>query len=300
VTDTCAQSSLSRAEALTGTAPVATGWVLIEQPGPWGPKALHDSGLDPALGRRLAAAVADLPVRVQLVRRPSGTWSRPGVRTVVLNHAGRPPWTEVLELTDDALLETLDPAETLSATPPGVGAPYERPLLLVCTHGRRDRCCATLGRPVADTLAALHPEATWEVSHVGGHRFAGNLVVLPEGLVYGGLGVAEAVEVVDLHRAGRLDPSRLRGRSALERPAQAAEQAVLAAIDADHLGAAWVERLEVGPDGTHLATVATAGGVRYHVEVVREPTDDPFLLSCDATEPEDPGVHRVLGMTPVR
>jgi hypothetical protein len=300
VTDTCAQSSRARPEALIGTAPVATGWVLVEQPGPWGPKALHGSGLDPTLGRRLASAVADVPVRVQLVRRPSGAWSRPGRRSVVLNHAGRTPWTEVLELSDDALLETLDPTLTLAATPPGIGAPHDGPLLLVCTHGRRDRCCATLGRPVADTLAAMYPHATWEVSHVGGHRFAGNLVVLPEGLVYGGLGVAEAVRVVDLHRVGRVERSLLRGRSALSRPAQTAELAVLDRLDDDHLGAARVEELETGPDGTHRAVVTTAGGVRYHVEVVRQPTGDPFLLSCDATEPEDPGVHRVRTLTPDR
>ena len=46
------------------------------------------------------------------------------------------------------------------------------PMLLVCTHGVHDTCCAVRGRPVAAALARRWPEATWECSHVGGDRFA--------------------------------------------------------------------------------------------------------------------------------
>ena len=59
------------------------------------------------------------------------------------------------------------------------------PLFGVCTHGRHDACCAERGRPVAAALTASHPAETWEISHMGGDRFAANMVVLPEGLYYG-------------------------------------------------------------------------------------------------------------------
>ena len=62
----------------------------------------------------------------------------------------------------------------------------------VCTHGRHDACCAERGRPVAAALAAAHPEQTWEVSHIGGDRFAANVLVLPDGLYYGRVSAADA------------------------------------------------------------------------------------------------------------
>ncbi len=46
------------------------------------------------------------------------------------------------------------------------------PLALVCTNGKRDRCCALLGRPLAAELASSGVEGVWEVTHLGGHRFS--------------------------------------------------------------------------------------------------------------------------------
>ena len=47
------------------------------------------------------------------------------------------------------------------------------PVVVVCTHGRRDVCCAERGRPLAAATALEHPGAVWESTHVGGDRFAG-------------------------------------------------------------------------------------------------------------------------------
>ncbi len=66
-----------------------------------------------------------------------------------------------------------------------VRAPLADPILLVCTNGKRDACCALRGRALMTALAADHAERTWECTHLGGHRFAGNLVCLPHGIVYG-------------------------------------------------------------------------------------------------------------------
>lgn len=295
----CALTSRAGAEELAGTAPVATGWLLVEQPGSWGPTALRDSGLDDAVAAGLELAAAEVPVRVQLVRRPGrrGHHGRPSVRTVVLAHTGPTPWAEVLELRDDAALADLDPAVTLEARPPGIGLPVRLPLLLVCTHGRRDRCCATHGRPIVDALAALHQDQVWETSHVGGHRFAGNLVVLPEGLVYGALDVPRALRTVDLHLAGRLEVTYARGRSGLDRPAQAAELALRRTLGEDRLDA--LVTIEHVPDEHGGATVELrhADGRHWRVEIVHEPTHEPRPLSCDA-EAQDPGRYRAVSIAP--
>ncbi len=67
---TCATASRDLFEPLAGTAATARTWLLLEQPGPWGAKALTSSHLDPALGRALEDAAEGTGVRVALIRRP--------------------------------------------------------------------------------------------------------------------------------------------------------------------------------------------------------------------------------------
>lgn len=313
MTEHCSTASRAAEEPLAGTAPVAVGWLLVEQPGPWGRDALTDSGLDPAVGAGLAVASADLPVRVQTIRRPTLMPTPPVTeRTVVLAHVGPSPWAESLSIGSADELLDLDPEVCTAGEPPGLGTPVTDPLLLVCTHGKRDRCCATLGRPIAAALGALYHDQVWEVSHVGGHRFAGNLVVLPHGLVFGGLGVPTAVRAADLLLAGRVDAEHLRGRSGLGRPAQAAEVFVRRELGLDHLDALRVNavasdgdrhHVEVtvlddpgpmtgpGPDGGGRPPARATG--RWLVEVVREPLGAAFATSCDADAPEDPHAFRL-------
>ena len=298
----CADHIRTSGEPLAGTAPTALGWFCVEQPGAWGRDAVRASGLPPAVADALTHKAADLDVRLQLLRRPArrdgrdGRGAGPGTRAVLLAHAGATPWLEVLEVADVAELADLDPAVCLAPTPPGLGRATAEPHHLVCTHGKRDRCCATWGRPVADTLAALHPARTWEVSHVGGHRFAGNLVVLPHGNVHGGLDVAGAVRVVDLLAARRLDLPTARGRSGLPRPAQAADVLARLALDVDALDAVTVGEIDPLGDGRSRVHLDVDGRA-YVAEVVRTPTGQPRRVSCDADEPEDPGVWRLVSLT---
>jgi hypothetical protein len=298
---TCVLLARAHDAQAAGTAPVAAGWMLVEQPGPWGRDALRESGLDPAVGSALERRAGD-GVRVQLVRRPGlgGATRTPASRTVVLAHTGPRPWAEQLEVASDAELVALDPAVTREPTPPGLGLRVEQPVWLVCTHGRRDRCCATYGRPIVDALAALHGDAVWEVSHVGGHRFAGNLVALPDGAVYGALQVAEALRVLDLHRAGRYDLGHLRGRSALPRAAQAAEILARTELGIDRRDAVTVgEVAAAGTDGS-VAVHLEVEGHPYVATVRREPTGTAYAQSCDTDEVEDPGHWHLATLTTTR
>jgi hypothetical protein len=60
-------------------------------------------------------------------------------------------------------------------------------LHLVCTHGTRDRCCGTLGFPVYRALAESSSRRVLQVSHLGGHRYAPVVLVLPEWRFFGHL-----------------------------------------------------------------------------------------------------------------
>ena len=224
----CATASQERDEPLAATASRVERWLLVEHRGPWGPASVPSSRMPVAAARALAATAATARARLLLLRRPAGVpcddgrWvfavnSLPGAEQVLARH-----------VSDDAELLDLEPP--YGPATPG-WAPVGSPLLLVCTHGRHDRCCATRGRPVARALAAAHPQATWECSHVGGDRFAANLVVLPEGLYVGRVDAADVVSVVTELAAGRLPAGHVRGRSSLPLPTQAAQEFVREKLD---------------------------------------------------------------------
>jgi len=211
---------------MLGTAAPATRWLLVEHPGGWAPAALDSPGIDDAVADRLHRTALAVGGRVVLIRRP-GRAVVPGPpehrRWTVVDLDGRQQWGTWRRSED-----LLAAGAALSAGPvDSSGGHVPEPLFLVCTHGRHDACCAVRGRPVAQALAARWPQQTWECTHIGGDRFAANLLVVPDGTVYGGLDAANAVEVVQRHVAGAVDVDHLRGFSAHRPPVQAALAAVL-------------------------------------------------------------------------
>lgn len=62
--------------------------------------------------------------------------------------------------------------------------------VLVCTHGRRDRCCGSMGTSLFMDLQARTDQSCWSgirlwrTSHTGGHRFAPTVLILPEGTLW--------------------------------------------------------------------------------------------------------------------
>ncbi len=260
----CATASNLRDEPLAGTATHVRTWVLIEHSGPWGDDALLDARLPDGLGPALKQQAKAYRAKVLLVRRAraSSDPERPNVFAVHADH--RLPRVEHGTVAD--LREVLDLDLTSFRDGGSTGlAPYEGSLFCVCTNGRHDACCAEFGRPVAMALDDAHPEETWEVSHIGGDRFAGNLVVLPEGLYYGRLDPQRAIGVAGGHLAGELDLDHLRGRSSYPMPVQAAELHLRRQLRATRIAdVELVRRATVGDVTT--ATFAVAGGT-YDVRV---------------------------------
>ncbi|MFZ3567652.1 sucrase ferredoxin [Streptomyces sp. BH097] len=228
--NTCTTASRDLEEPLAGTAATARTWLLIEQPGPWGAKALVSSHLDPEVGRALESAADGTGVRVALIRRPGRHADYHAAERHQVYVAHTVPGNTWLRSTTVATPEELlrlDFAALGAGRHGGFGAPHEGgPLALVCTNGKRDRCCALLGRPLASELASSEGEGVWEVTHLGGHRFSPTLLVLPYGYAYGRSSAADVMETLDAVRSDRIVLHGCRGSSAWDRPGQAAELAV--------------------------------------------------------------------------
>jgi hypothetical protein len=245
-----------------GTAGSQRAYLLVDWPLPWPRDVGEITGLA-ALRPALSAAGA----RLQAMVAPGDT----SQRRVILYHRREGPFVrfERRQL-DVEPPDVVDAAMTLLA---GVGAdagagaggwagadPADVADLLVCTHGRRDRCCGSLGTDLALGLLADpgRPGPGVRVSrtsHTGGHRFAPTAMLFPQGTAWA-FADADLLDTVT-HRRGDVSAvlPHYRGCVGLGRPAlQAAERAVLG-----HLGWSLWDRPRWGQE-------LGDGRVRLHVE----------------------------------
>lgn len=107
--------------------------------------------------------------------------------------------------------------------------------VFICTHGARDQRCGVCGPPLYERFAAeiaargleghVH---LYRSSHVGGHRYAGNVLIYPTGDWYGYVTPAAVpVLVEEAVLGGRIVPELWRGRMGLAPDAQIALLAAL-------------------------------------------------------------------------
>ncbi|MEU9331885.1 sucrase/ferredoxin-like family protein [Streptomyces sp. NPDC048290] len=284
----CATVSRDLDEPVSGTAATARTWLLLEQPGPWGAHALTASHLDPAVGRALETAAEGTGVRVALIRRPGrhADCGTPTARQVYAAHtAPSGVWLRSATTTDPSRLLDLDFAalgrgDHRTFDTALQGRPHQGdPLALVCTNGKRDRCCALLGRPLATELTASGVPGIWEVTHLGGHRFSPTVLVLPYGYAYGRAAAHTIKEVLQGVQEGRVVVEGCRGCSAWERPGQAAELAVR--ISAREYAAGVLSVIgTVGGAPRWEVTVAHEDGRRWRVVVAQGASLPPREETC--------------------
>lgn len=302
---TCSASSELVDEPLLGTATHAATWVVLEQPGPWGRRALTQSHLDPGLGAELDKHAAEANAKVALVRRPGRHADNHDPRSFRLWVASTRPgrtWLRGGWITSPDRLRDLDwaavaggDADAVAASVPGLSPEYE-PLLLVCTNGRRDVCCAVRGRRLVDEVHGDLLGRVWESTHLGGHRFAPTAVVLPHGTSYGRLTRDLAVQVVDGARHGIFVPTGYRGRTTYPKPAQAAEDLARRHLRADGLDDLDVTAVSRDGDGW-LVTVTHADGRAWDVAVQHAEHDASRPESCGAS-PEPVATFQATTLTP--
>ena len=286
---------------MAGTASTVRSWLLLEDPGPWGRDALRDARLPERVGLELRRRCHAAGVRPLLIRRASSNASASasssgsssgGLACFAIRSGPEPPWIERIRLAKVTDALDLDLPSLGRGVRPGF-EPVDGVLFLVCTHGRRDVCCAERGRPLAQALAAAVPGATWESSHVGGDRFAGNLVAFPHGLYLGRVRPHEAAEVALSYAEGRVSLRHLRGRSCYPMPVQAAEHALRTREGLDRVDDVGLERTESRP-GVSTSTFRTPMG-RFSVSVAIEESA-PSFLTCHSLAAESAPAYRTIAI----
>jgi hypothetical protein len=209
----CAAASRANGEALHGTVARIRSWLLIEYPGPWRPDAVEESPLLPSSAkehiRKLERSGAiDRCLLIRREHTPS-----PNIRCFFVEScAPNPRITKAVISSYDELCELTSGTETTEGL-----------MYAVCTHGRHDKCCAKFGIPVFCAFRDQAGPRAWQCSHVGGDRFAANVVIFPHGIYYGRVMPEEVQEVVRRSESGEIWLERYRGRSCFPRAIQIAE-----------------------------------------------------------------------------
>jgi len=219
----CSDRALQGEEPLPGTAPVVTTWFLLEYSGRWEPEAFKDSALADPIKTHLSSLLDSIPrSRIQMIRQQSRPTSEGVALYIVLSREVHPVlYAFQLASVEDLL--TLDIAAVLAEDPAYAEFVQREPLFLVCTHGRRDKCCSRYGLPVFDMMVQSVGERVWQSSHLAGHRFAANVVCFPHGIYYGRVRPEHVHTIVKDYRENQLYPALYRGRSCYTEPVQAAE-----------------------------------------------------------------------------
>ena len=276
---TCSVLAERLGEDLAATAPKARRFLLLEQPGPWsGRNAVTHSDLDAGLAREILAFADEAGVKVHLIRRSSRRAALPARSVFVADTRRDGPWLRRTEIRD--------PAEVLGLDLEG-GEPAG-PLYAVCTHGKRDPCCARRGRPLARAMRAARPEQTWEIGHIGGHRFAATFLAFPHGLAFGRVPAAAGPRIAEALERGEIDLDHLRGRAGDPPAVQAADVLARRRLGLRGVGDVVVE--DVDGDAVTLRTPAG----RLRAAIARREAE-PRPISC-GDEPEAVPAFELTGL----
>ena len=309
----CSAFSKSAGEVATGSAPGFDRCLLIETPRPWAGNVETSITFPSPVMDTLDMAAKNGDDTKLLCVAPDDEYTERGHTTVMLFSRPEPQFAtydkheyqvprEAVPSLVEALIRRnggLDEFEAHRRDTSGVRD------VLVCTHGSRDACCATRGYPVYQTLRRkLAPEMNggmrvWQSSHLGGHRFAPNILDLPEGRSWVRPEEDDIDALINHTRPASEMAHLYRGWSGLHTPyEQVVEQAILAQQGWD-----WTQHTASGEvtrksgDGRHAEvriSYSDADGRQRAYEAVVEQTEDAPRIDCVTTEPSEPSPQFAL------
>jgi hypothetical protein len=273
--------ALEIGEDILGSAPQNTDfWLLVESRSPFSPKVVKDSPLADMLGPLMNRLTREIPTsRVQFIRRSGDKDTSAGLQVFVAD--SRLPTPRLYSATVDCHQDLMgvDLVGIREGRLPRGFVEREEPLILICTHGKRDRCCAVHGRAFLNAVTKENQRYVWESSHIGGHRFAATCVTLPLGHYFGRLRASDANPLIELSTRGLLyDLATFRGSARLSTSAQIVEGHIrkkhgLLEVHALHY---------VGESTSGFHTFTDATGREFRAQVTTLKRDEVRLKSCGA------------------
>ncbi len=277
----CSNSSQEVNESLLGTAPHVNTWFMLEHKGKWGHKALTESDIPDSVKNHFNNYLDIDPLsRLLLIKQNELFHDSGSAFFVALANQPHPTlykfhFKRYEDLLDFDLL-SLSSGDAKYATQLSVN-----PLYLICTNGIRDQCCAKFGLPAYSGLAKKFGPHVWKSSHQGGHRFAPNMLCLPQGLCYGHASSANAALIVRKYRRAEIHLPNLRGRASYPQHVQAAEGHLRAKIGDISISSLSFSGLIKHSDQEWTVNFASSDGLSSHlVRIAKRLTGPRVFSSC--------------------
>lgn len=216
-------------EPMPGSSKPGDAYVLLEHGDHWGNDILDGE----AFGPELTAKLKELP-GLYLIRRVGRAGHGYKERRIAYLVFCREQVIEMATVTGPEDVLNFDMSGPGRNADRGAVA-IEQPVLLICTHAKRDMCCALKGRPMAKALTEAFPDNPhiWESSHTKGHRFAPSMVLFPWSYSFGRLNIEAAKAMVNHSVAGEMFLPGNRGRGIYSARGQVAELAVAGRLSAE-------------------------------------------------------------------
>ena len=277
----CAQLAREDEEPLLGTATQVKVWLLLEYRDPWAAKAVKDNSLAPAVQSHLDEQVAAIPgSRLLFIKqqKPAHT----GRRFFLVRTDEAAPSLYEFELHRYKDLLALDLTAVAAGSPAYSDHLRDDPLFLVCTNGKRDKCCAKFGLPMVKALLANGIENVWQSTHIGGHRYAPNTLFLPHSVNYGHLAPDQIRPAVEAYEEGRLyDLDNYRGRTYYAPAVQAADTYLRRELNLLDLTAVRLQTasMEAG-DLWRVSFYLPDAGEEHEILLQISESERPFPVSC--------------------
>ena len=281
----CSDNSLSKNEPLPGSAPKTDLWIALEYPHPPGDNALRESTLSDEIKAHLTTLQKTIEYSRLLLIRNQHTHERPTHSLFIAYSNRSQPCLYEIQLEDYMQLVSINADSIHSEIFP---LPYRlmgEPLFLICTNGRRDPCCAKWGLPLYNALEKVPGISVWQTSHVGGHRFAGNMICLPHGIYYGRVSPDNATTIVEHYQAGLIDLDRYRGRASLSSIAQVGEYFLrqqTADLQVDSIQ--FKTASEINPDQWEVSYTSNLSKNTYRLMIASELSDQMIFESCSTPD----------------
>ena len=275
----CSAASRYFKEQLEGTAANSNVFILIEHSNPF-PEKLIEAHFDKEWLKRTQRLAKSLKGKVLLTRNKKTNFKDCRISFVDCHTCQYfTIQTTIDQVASIRLEEHISSPETKWQTDP---------FFVICTNGKKDKCCAKFGFPVFKFFESFNADVNvWECTHVGGDRFAANVVAMPFGIYYGHVAVEDVGHIMVRTLLRKIYKNRFRGLSRRSFYEQAIECHLREYLQNYDIDFEIHTRLLLHEGDHYSVDVTTSNNGHYVMALERVKIEYPHYLTCKSDKHEN-------------
>jgi len=214
----CSQLSIESSEQLFATSPVVHYWYLLEFNEQWEEDAFNNSRLSKDIKKKITELTSHKPYsRLQLIKKTKRDRNNLKLFIAITKENQKELYS--IDIADYEEILNLNPYNLFDSA-----NQQTQQIILVCTHNSYDKCCGKYGKEVYKYLSIKEKDFDiWQTTHLGGHRFAANILMLPEGLYFGRVNSESFIHIKNEYSNNKIYLDSLRGKCYYKKEIQASE-----------------------------------------------------------------------------